>query len=166
MVESAAMSGKGQKPSNSRQPPRITNRRATFDYEILEKFEVGISLQGSEVKSLRAGKASLDEAWSHIADGQLRLRDMYISTYPQAGYAQHEPTRERVLLAHRREIKKLEGKITQRGWTLIPLALYFNERGLVKLQLALVRGKTHGDKRSDIKTREHKREMERAMKRR
>lgn len=166
MVESAAMSGKGQKSSPARPPTRITNRRATFDYEILEKFEVGIALQGSEVKSLRAGKASIDEAWAHIADGQLRLRDMYINPYPQAGYAQHEPTRERTLLAHRREIKKLGAKVTQRGWTLIPLSLYFNDRGLVKLQIALVRGKTHGDKRSDIKEREHKREIERAMKRR
>ncbi|MBL8879062.1 MAG: SsrA-binding protein SmpB [Phycisphaerales bacterium] len=160
------MSGKNTKSGSSRQSTRISNRRATFDYEILEKFEVGISLQGSEVKSLRAGKASLDEAWAHISEGQLRLRDFYINTYPQAGYAQHEPTRERTLLAHRREIKKLEAKATQRGWTLIPLSLYFNERGLVKLQLALVRGKTHEDKRSDIKEREHKREMARAMKRR
>lgn len=160
------MSGKSTKPGSPRQPTRISNRRATFEYEILEKFEVGIALQGSEVKSLRAGQASIDEAWAHISAGQLCLRDMYINPYPQAGYAQHEPTRERKLLAHRREIRKLEGKMTQRGWTLIPLALYFNERGLVKLQLALVRGKTHQDKRSDIKEREAKREIERAMKRR
>lgn len=160
------MSGKNNKASTGRQPTRIQNRRATFDYEILEKLEVGIALQGSEVKSLRAGKASIDEAWAHISGGELRLRELYINPYPQAGYAQHEPKRERKLLAHRREIRKLEAKVTQRGWTLIPLSLYFNDRGLVKLQIGLVRGKTHDDKRSDIKEREHKREMERAMKRR
>jgi len=147
-------------------PPKIANKKARFNFEVLEKVEAGIALTGSEVKSLRAGKASLAEAFALIRDGEVFLRDCNISPYPQAGYAQHKATRERKLLLHRREIRKLVGKVTQRGLTLVPLAMYFNERGIVKVLIALARGKTHGDKRSDIKDRDTKREIARAMRRR
>jgi SsrA-binding protein len=146
--------------------PRIANKKARFHFEILDKFEAGIVLTGSEVKSLRAGKASLAEAFALIREGEVFLRDCNISPYPMAGYAQHKPTRERKLLLHRREIRKLVNKVTQRGLTLVPLSMYFNDRGLVKVRLALARGKTHRDKRSDIKDREHKRDVARAMRRR
>ncbi|MCH8804460.1 MAG: SsrA-binding protein SmpB [Planctomycetes bacterium] len=149
----------------SRSTPRIVNKKARFNFEILEKVEAGIALTGSEVKSLRAGQASLDEAFAVIRNREIFLRQCNISPYPQAGYAQHEPTRERKLLMKRREIGKWQDKVTLRGLTLIPLVLYFNDRGLVKVQIGLARGKTHGDKRSDMKKRDHQREMERAMRR-
>ncbi len=148
------------------QPPRIRNRKASFRYEVLEKLEAGIALTGSEVKSLRSGRASLDEAYAMVRGGEVVLRDCNISPYENAGYAQHAPTRERRLLLHRREIRKLLPKVTQRGLTLIPLAMYFNERGLVKLQLALCRGKKAHDRRSDIQKRDQQRDMDRAMKHR
>ncbi|MFO0840407.1 MAG: SsrA-binding protein SmpB [Phycisphaerae bacterium] len=153
--------GKGLPP-----PPRIQNKKARFDFELLEHLTAGIALTGSEVKSLRAGKASLDEAYGYVERGEAYLRDCNISPYPMAGYAQHVPTRPRKLLLKRSEIRKLEAKVTQRGWTLVPLALYFNERGLVKVDIALARGKTHGDKRASLKERDVVREIDRAMRRR
>ena len=151
--------------TSSPRPPRITNRKARYNFEILETLEAGIALTGSEVKSLRAGKASLEEAYAVIRDGEVFLRGCHISPYPQAGYAQHEPTRERKLLLHRRQIKRLLAKVTQRGLTLVPLAMYFNDRNLVKIELALVRGKKLHDKRETIKRREQQREIARAMRR-
>ena len=146
--------------------PRIANKKARFNFEILEKIEAGIALTGSEVKSLRTGKASLEEAFAVIRAGEMFLRSFNISPYPMAGYAQHHPTRERKLLLKKREIRKLANKVVQRGLTLVPLRVYFNDRGLVKVEIALARGKTHRDKRSDIKEREQKREVARAMRRR
>ncbi len=106
-------------------PPSIANKKARFNFEILEKIEAGISLTGSEVKSLRSGKASLEEAFAVIRGGEAFLRSCNISPYPQAGYAQHEPTRDRKLLMHRRELQKWNDKVTQKGLTLVPLKLYF-----------------------------------------
>jgi SsrA-binding protein len=148
------------------QAPRIQNRKARFNFEILETAEAGIALTGSEVKSLRAGQAKLDEAYAFIRNGEISLLDCNIAPYPMAGYAQHKPTRARKLLLHRREILKWEAKVTQKGYTVIPLDIHFNDRGLAKVSLGLCRGKTHGDKRSDIREREVKREIDRAMKRR
>ena len=145
--------------------PQIKNKKARFNFEILEQAEAGISLTGSEVKSLRAGKASLEEAFAIIRDGEAFLRDCNISPYPQAGYAQHKPTRERKLLLHKREIRKLFNKVTQKGLTLIPLKMYFNDRGLVKVLIGLVRGKKLHDKRQDLKKRDDQRAMERAQRR-
>lgn len=153
--------GKGPPP-----PPKIRNKRARFHFEILERLEAGISLTGSEVKSLRAGRASLEEAWAVVRDGEVFLRDCNISPYPQAGYAQHKPTRERKLLLHRREIRKLQNKVTQRGLTLVPLEMRFNERGLVKVLIGLCRGKKLHDKREDIRRRDQQREIDRATRRR
>jgi SsrA-binding protein len=146
--------------------PEIANRKAHYAFEIIETFEAGIALTGSEVKSLRAGKASLAEAFAIIRSGEAFLRDCNISPYENAGYAQHAPTRERRLLLHRREIRKLHAKVTQKGLTLVPLRVYFSERGLAKVAIALCRGKRLHDKRADLKRREHEREMSRAAKRR
>ena len=146
--------------------PQIKNKKARFNFEILEQAEAGISLTGSEVKSLRAGKASLEEAFAIIRDGEAFLRDCNISPYPQAGYAQHKPTRERKLLLHKREIRKLFNKVTQKGLTLVPLKMYFNDRGLVKVLIGLVRGKKLHDKRQDLKKRDDQRAMARAQRER
>ena len=146
--------------------PKIANKKVRYHFEVLETVEAGIALTGSEVKSLRAGQASLDEAFAFIREDQIFLRDCNISPYPMAGYAQHAPTRERRLLLHRREIRKWAAKVTQRGLTVVPLSIYFNERGLAKVSLALARGKTHADKREDIRQRDDRREMDREMRRR
>lgn len=145
--------------------PTIRNRKAFHDFEVLEKVEAGISLTGSEVKSLRAGKASLDEAFALVRESEAFLRDANIEPYPMAGYAQHKAKRERKLLLHRSEIRKLLGKVTQKGLTIIPLDLHFNERGLVKVVLALARGKKLHDKRADLRKQDHRREMDRAIRR-
>jgi len=146
--------------------PRIQNKKARYNFELLDELEAGIVLTGSEVKSLRDGKASLDEAYAMIRGGEIFLIGCNISPYPMAGYAQHKPTRERKLLLHAREIRKWAAKVTQRGLTIVPVALYFNERGKVKVGLALARGKTHGDKRADLRRKDDAREMERAQRRR
>jgi SsrA-binding protein len=146
--------------------PRISNRKAAHRYEVLEHVEAGIALTGSEVKSLRSGHASLEEAYGFIRAGQAFLRDCNIQPYAHAGPRQPAPTRERRLLLHKRQIRKLHVQVSQKGLTLIPLGMYFNDRGIVKIQLALCRGKKAYDKRSDIRAREHERDMSRAMKRR
>jgi SsrA-binding protein len=146
--------------------PQIRNKKARFRFEILEQVEAGISLSGSEVKSLRDGRASLEEAWAVVRGGEVFLRGCNIAPYPQAGYAQHEPARERKLLLHRRQIRKLENKVTQRGFTLAPLKMYFNDRGLVKVLIGLCRGKKLHDKRETIKRRDQQRELARTTRRR
>ena len=146
--------------------PRIVNKKVRYDFELLEQVEAGIALTGSEVKSLRDGQASLSEAYALIREGELFLIGCNISPYPMAGYAQHKPTRERKLLLHRREIHKWLKRVTERGLTIVPVEIYFNERGLVKVRLALARGKTHADKRQDIKQRDDRRDMDRALRRR
>jgi SsrA-binding protein len=145
---------------------RILNKRARYEYHIVETVEAGIALKGSEVKSLRDGRASIEEAYARIANGQVVLIGCNIQTYPPATTRNHDPLRDRRLLLHQREIKKLLGKVTQAGFTLVPLSIFFNERGLAKVELALVRGKTYADKREDIKKRDHQRDIDRAMRRR
>lgn len=146
--------------------PSIRNRKAWHEFEILERLEAGIALSGTEVKSLRSGKASLEEAYARIIDGEVYLVGCHISPYEQGGVHNHDPLRKRKLLLHRREIKRLLTKVQQRGQTLVPLAIYFNARGLAKVELALARGKTKADRREDLKQREARREIERALKRR
>ena len=153
-------------PKGPTQAPRIVNKKVRYNFEVLETLEAGIALTGSEVKSLRSGKASIEEAYCFLKEGELYLIGCNISPYPMASYNQHKPTRERKLLLHKRQLRKWGGKITLRGLTIVPLAMYFNDRGLVKIEIALVRGKTHADKRTSIKKREHNREMEQAMRRR
>jgi SsrA-binding protein len=152
---------KGPPPS-----PKIANKKVRYNFEVLETVEAGIALTGSEVKSLRAGHASLDEAFAYIREGEMFLIDCNISPYPMAGYAQHKPTRERKLLLHRREIRKWQAKVTLRGLTIVPTALYFNEKGVVKVALALARGKTHADKRATLKKRADQRDIDRELRRR
>jgi SsrA-binding protein len=141
------------------------NRRARYEYELLERFEAGIVLQGTEVKSLRDGRVTLGQAWADVRDGEIWLLGADIAPYDAGTHANHEPTRPRKLLLHRGEIASLIGKVTQRGLTLVPLRLYFKD-GRVKLELALARGKSVHDKRRDIADRDAKREMERAFKQR
>jgi SsrA-binding protein len=143
--------------------PEIRNRKAWHDYTVLERLETGVALWGTEVKSLRAGGGQIDEAFARIEGDELFLYSCHIDTYSCGSTRNHDPKRKRKLLAHRREIKKLTVKVTQRGLTLVPLSIYFNDRGLAKVDLALVRGKSHSDKRQDLKKRDHEREMSRAM---
>lgn len=139
------------------------NRRARFEYEILETHEAGISLLGPEVKSLRAGRANLADAYAVVRGGNCFLRNLHISPYEQAGRDNPDPRRERKLLLHRREIARLAGQARERGTTLVPLSLYFNEDGRVKVELALARGKRQHDKRRHIQRREQDREVQRAL---
>ena len=149
-----------------KQPSGIRNKKALHKYEILEKLECGVALKGTEVKSLRSHAASLDEAYARIAGDEIWLVGFNIAPYKHGNVMNHEPTRPRKLLLHRREISKLAPKVVQRGQTLVPLRVYFNNRGLCKVILALARGKTHGDRRQDLKKKEQQREMDRALRRR
>ena len=139
-----------------------TNRQAAFRYNLLEKFEAGIVLQGSEVKSLRDGGVQLKDAYAEVRDGEVWLRNMHISPYKPAARENHDPDRPRKLLLHRREIERLIGKTAERGLTLVPTRVYFNGPR-AKVELALARGKEMHDKRRSIKERETRREIERAM---
>jgi SsrA-binding protein len=139
-----------------------TNRQAAFRYHLLEKFECGIVLEGSEVKSLREGAVQLKDAYAEVRDGEVWLRNMHISPYKPAARENHDPDRARKLLLHRREIERLIGKTAERGLTLVPTRVYF--RGpRAKVELALARGKEMHDKRRSIKERETRREIDRAL---
>lgn len=142
------------------------NKRASFRYEILEKLECGIVLTGTEVKSLRDKNASIEEAYVRMDGNELYLIGAHISPYSFGHARNHDPVRKRKLLAKRQEIGKLAPRVVQRGLTLVPLRIYFNERGIAKVSIGLARGKTLGDKRETLKAKEHKREMDRATKRR
>ena len=142
-----------------------TNRQARFRYELLEKFETGIALQGSEVKSLRDGKANLKDAYALVRDGEVWLHNMHIAPYGPAAGQGHDPERPRKLLMHKQEIERLIGKTQERGLTLVPTRIYFSGPR-AKVELALARGKEQRDKRETIREREQKREMERALRHR
>ena len=140
------------------------NRQARYLYEILETYEAGIELTGTEVKSIRAGKANLQDGYALIRDGEVWLINAHISPYTSSGqYFNHEPRRTRKLLLHREQIRKLIGKVEQQGLTLVPLKMYL-KRGWVKVSIALGKGKKIHDKREDIKRRQDQRDMQRAMK--
>jgi len=139
------------------------NRKARHDYFIEEEFEAGMVLMGTEVKALRQGRANLKDAYGRIKKGEVYVHQMHISPYPFAYYDNHEPLRVRKLLLHKHEIKKLYGKMNERGYALIPLRLYFRD-GKVKLLLALARGKKKYDKRESIRQREEKRNLDRQRK--
>ena len=141
------------------------NRRARYNYFLEEKFEVGIVLTGTEVKSLRHGLCSLSEAFAGEKNGEVWLYNSYIAPYNPAGaHLQHEPTRPRKLLMKKKETDKMLGSIKRDGYTLIPVSLYFNSRGLAKIQLALGKGKDERDKREDIKKRDWDREKHKILK--
>jgi SsrA-binding protein len=141
------------------------NRRARHDYHLLERFEAGLVLSGTEVKSLREGRASLQRAYAEVRDGEIWLVGANIATYERGSIGQHEPERDRKLLLHRREIDSLIGQVQQRGLTLVPLRLYFKD-GRAKVELALARGKETRDRRREIAKRDADREIERALRRR
>jgi SsrA-binding protein len=139
------------------------NRKARYDYFIEDELEAGLVLKGTEVKSLRLGKAHLKDAYARVKDGEVYVYQMHIGPYPFAYYDNHDPLRPRKLLLHKREIKRLYGKVNEKGFTLVPLKIYFKD-GKVKITLALVRGKRKYDKREAIRRRDEKREMDRARK--
>ena len=141
------------------------NKRARFQYEVLETFEAGICLLGSEVKSLRNRDVSINESFARPRDGEIWVMGMNVKPYAQANIQNHEPMRLRKLLLHRRELQRIIGKVSERGLTLVPLRLYW-KHGIAKVQLALVRGRRKFDKRQVIKKREAQREMQRAVRRR
>jgi len=139
------------------------NRKARFNYEISDTLEAGIALSGSEVKSLRSGKANIADAYASDEGGELYLLNAHIAEYSQAGRANHEPTRPRKLLLHRKEIGKLAGAIQREGMTVVPLKLYFNQRGIAKVLLGLAKGKKLHDKRATEKRRDWDRQKGRLM---
>jgi len=138
----------------------LENRKARHEYEILETYEAGLALKGTEVKSLRAGKVDFTGAYARFRDGELWLEDLYIAPYEKGSYSNHDPRRPRKLLLHKHELNKLRGRVEQKGLTLVPLKIYFNDRGYAKVLLALARGKRDYEKKQDDKKRAVEREME------
>ena len=145
-------------------PINIKNRRAKFEYEFLEKFTAGIQLTGTEIKSIRAGKASIVEAFCFINNNELFIKNMFIAEYEQGTYNNHEPRRVRKLLLNRNEIDKLVKKKKDVGLTIIPINLFINGKGYAKIDIALAKGKKLYDKRQDLKSKDDKRSMDRAKK--
>ncbi|MFA6540557.1 MAG: SsrA-binding protein SmpB [Bacteroidota bacterium] len=143
----------------------ISNRKARHDYEVIDTYETGVALVGSEVKSLRQGRAHLQDSYGIVKNGEVWLLNMHISPYEMANRFNHDPLRTRKLLLHKSEIKKLIGKTTEKGLTLIPLKVYFS-KGVAKVQLALCKGKRDYDRREDIKKRDTDREVRRAIRER
>jgi SsrA-binding protein len=139
-----------------------TNRQASYRYELLDRWESGIQLQGSEVKSLREGRAQLKDAYATVRDGEVWLHNVHISPYAPAARENHEPERPRKLLMHKREIERLIGKTQEKGLTLIPTRMYFKGRN-AKVEIALAKGKDTRDRRRDLKDREQRREIDRAL---
>jgi SsrA-binding protein len=158
------MAAKKSHKDKQKQAPRAVNKKAYRDYELLEKFEAGLALLGTEVKSLRASQADLDGSYARVQNDQCWLVGSKIAPYAQASSANHEPDRKRKLLLHKGEIRKIRTKLEQRGFTLVPLRIYFSDRGLAKIELALARGKRKYDKRKIIDERTQKRDVERDMK--
>lgn len=142
------------------------NKRAVFDYNLIQKFSAGMVLTGTEVKSIRGGKVSIGEGYCFFRKGELWIRNLHIPEYSKGNIHNHAPRRERKLLLNKRELEKLLSKIKERGYTIVPIELYYNDRGFIKLDIALVTGKTKGDKREYIREKDVKREMDREMKRR
>ena len=148
----------------SKHIPKMENRKAFFDYEIIEKIEAGMALVGSEVKSLRDGGADLKGAFGRIDGNECWLVGCNIAPYNQANIRNHDPLRKRKLLLHKRQIKKIDGKLRQKGFTLVPLRIYFSDTGHAKVELAIATGKRQYDKREKIKSRQQKNDMQRSMK--
>jgi SsrA-binding protein len=141
------------------------NRKAFHDYEILDKFEAGMALAGSEVKSIRAGRISLKDSFVEIQNGEAFLLRCHISPYEQASIFNHEPERKRKLLLNRREIHRLDQKVKTRGFSIVPLQVYMTDKGLFKIEIALVRGKREYEKKQKLKERDLQREMDRDVQR-
>jgi SsrA-binding protein len=142
----------------------IVNRKAKFEYHFHQLLEAGIILTGTEVKSLRTGNANLNDAYCTIKDGQIEIRSLHIAEYDHGNIFNHEPRRTRQLLLKKSEINKLERKIKEKGMTLVPYRIYFSDRGIAKIEIALAQGKKSYDKRESIKDRDAQRELDRAKK--
>jgi SsrA-binding protein len=149
---------------NKKQGSAVVNKKAYRNFELIEKFEAGLKLLGTEVKSLRAGQADLNGSYARFEDEECWLVGASIAHYEQAGVRNHEPLRKRKLLLHKTELRKVRVKLEQRGFTFVPLRIYFNDRGLAKIELALARGKRQYDKRKTIAERTQKRDVDRDMK--
>lgn len=143
----------------------IKNKKAYFEYHILDKYVAGIKLLGTEIKSIREGKANLNDAFCTFIDNQLYVRNLHISEYSHGSFYNHEAKRDRVLLLHKKELKKLQTRTEEKGFTIVPLAIFINERGFAKLEVALAQGKKAFDKRETMKERDAKIELNRVMKR-
>jgi len=141
----------------------IKNRSASFDYFIEDKFDAGMMLTGTEVKALRAGMASFNDSYCLFDHGDLYIKGLHISPYEFGSYANHNPTRDRKLLLNKKEILKISQKLKDKGLTIIPLKIYFNERGFAKIQIGIGKGKKTHDKRESIKQKESEREMKRFL---
>jgi len=163
---SGSGAGKSGKPRESMYKVIARNRRASFDYERIEVFEAGIELSGTEVRALREGGGQLTDSYALIRDGQVFIIGLHIKPYSHGNRANLDPDRRRRLLLHKKQIRYLNEQVAQAGLTLVPFSIYFNERGLVKVELALSRGKKSYDKRQDIAKRDSGREVERALKER
>ena len=144
---------------------KIKNKRVSWEYFLIEKYVAGIVLTGTEIKSIRAGKASLSDSYCYFEEGELFVRGMHIAEYDYGSYNNHLAKRDRKLLLTKRELKKLHTKVKEKSMTLIPVSLFVNERGLAKLEIALARGKHFYDKRNTLKDKDTRREIERHMKR-
>lgn len=149
---------------STKNPVNIKNKRAKFEYQLLDKFVAGIQLGGTEIKSIRNGKASILEAYCVVEDGQVFIRNMHITEYENASFYQHKPRADRKLLLNKREIDKLDKKIKQKGFSIVPLRLFINNKGLAKLEIALAQGKKLYDKRQDLKAKDDKRAIDRIKK--
>ena len=149
----------------SQQDTYIKNKRAYFEYSILDKYTAGIKLMGTEIKSIREGKANLNDAFCTFIDNQLYVRNLHISEYSYGSFYNHEAKRDRVLLLNKKELKKLQTRGEEKGLTIVPLSLFINERGFAKLEIGLAQGKKTYDKRETMKERDTKIEIDRAMKR-
>ena len=143
---------------------KIKNKRARFEYQILDTFIAGIQLYGTEIKSIRLGEATITEAFCAFKENELWIRGMHIAEYEFGTYANHDPKRERKLLLNKQELNKLQKKLKDQGLTIIPLRLFINKKGWAKLEIAIAKGKKLHDKRETIKERENKRDMERSIK--
>ena len=143
----------------------IRNKKASFEYEFIETFVAGIQLFGTEIKSIRAGKANIGDSFCYFIGNELYVKEMHISEYKFGSYYNHEEKRERKLLLNRKELDKLDRKTKESGLTIVPLKIFMNKKGFAKMEIALCRGKKHYDKRESLKQKDHKREIDRMMKR-
>jgi SsrA-binding protein len=141
--------------------PEIVNRRATYEYHFLQRYEAGIALLGTEIKAYRAGNINLTDAYCLFSKGELFIQNLYIAEYENGTYSNHQPRRVRKLLLRGAELRKLERKASEKGLTIVPYRMYINDRGFVKLEIALAQGKKAFDKRESIKEKDNRREMDR-----
>lgn len=142
----------------------IKNRSATFEYAIEDRLEAGIVLTGSEIKSVRNGKVSFNDSYCFFSDGELWIKSLHIAEYVNAGYAGHMPTRDRKLLLKKKELAKWQAKVKEKGYTIVPLSMFINDKGFAKVEIGLGKGKKLHDKRETIKSRDVEREMKRFLK--